>query len=170
MGGVYVLEQLAKKRLEVFQLRFARDALELLRASPHIESQATQSGLRLRADGEDALADAVGSLLDRYGTDLHLSRARVLYQHQPKLMEPIMRVLVRVPQAYAGVMERSLVARGATGIEVMVADGACDITAQAPMAGLLGYSRYVRATTGGKGKYHTVFSHYSPFDPGGSAA
>lgn len=169
MNPVYVLEQRITNRSEVFQLKFAREA-EALLAEAGLAPRASHAGLLLLADGEAALVHAADVLRARYGDCLQTERPRVLYVHEPVLMEPVMEAVVTVPYAGAAAIERNLLGRGALVLEALVEDGISRIHAELPMAKLLGYADYLRNATRGAGTCRTAFRRYAPVDPGGSAA
>lgn len=97
--------QTVASRSEVFQLRFARAAAELLAANHPAGSFPASAlscgcgadGIELSAEDEDTLAEAVTRLQAVYGNDLNIGEVRVRYRREPMLLEPVMRVEVSVP-------------------------------------------------------------------------
>ncbi|USS90759.1 elongation factor G [Fructilactobacillus carniphilus] len=79
----------------------------------------------------------------------------------PKILEPIMKVDIRVPEEYMGdVMGQVTARRG--NIEGMEArDGAEDIHAMVPLAEMFGYVTDLRSATQGRGTFTMSFDHYT---------
>lgn len=79
----------------------------------------------------------------------------------PKILEPIMKVDIRVPEEYMGdVMGQVTARRG--NIEGMEArDGAEDIHAMVPLAEMFGYVTDLRSATQGRGTFVMSFDHYT---------
>ncbi|USS88453.1 elongation factor G [Fructilactobacillus hinvesii] len=79
----------------------------------------------------------------------------------PKILEPIMKVDIRVPEEYMGdVMGQVTARRG--NIEGMEArDGAEDIHAMVPLAEMFGYVTDLRSATQGRGTFTMTFDHYT---------
>lgn len=169
MNRVFVLKQSIKNRSEVFQLKFAQEALALLDGDG-LQPEATHAGLELRAENETFLVRAVGALRERYGDGLQVERPEVLYLREPVLMEPVMAARIIVPRARAGAIERNLLGRGAIVLEKQIRNGIGRIEAEVPMVNLLGYADYLQDATAGAGTCQINFCRYVPVGPDGSAA
>lgn len=79
---------------------------------------------------------------------------------QPVLLEPIMDVTVRVPEAYMGDVNRDLSTRRGRVLGMDAEDGAQIIRAQVPQAELFTYATELRSITGGRGRFSQVLAHY----------
>ncbi len=101
------LERLARHRGSRPQLDFAREALLALHESDDARFEATERGLEMYAAHEEALAQPVAVLHDRFGdlVDIRPPRVRCLPGHP--LQQPVMalRVIVRREHALAAAHE-----------------------------------------------------------------
>jgi len=81
---------------------------------------------------------------------------------QPKILEPIMKVVVETPTEFQGSVMGSLNQR--RGIIVGTQDEGllCAIEAQVPLAEMFGYSTVLRSATQGKAQFTMEFSSYRP--------
>ncbi len=79
----------------------------------------------------------------------------------PVLMEPIMKVIIIVPNQYVGEVIGSLTARGGIVHSIESRPGADHINAMAPLSKLFGYSTSLRSSTQGRGTFSMEFSHYA---------
>ncbi len=79
----------------------------------------------------------------------------------PVLLEPIMKVVVIVPEEYMGDVIGDLNSRRGMiqGMEAIT--GAQEITAQVPLSEMFGYATDLRSRTQGRGQYSMEPSHYS---------
>ena len=79
----------------------------------------------------------------------------------PVLMEPIMKVVVVVPEEYMGDVIGDINARRGQiqGMEAVM--GAQQITAAVPLANMFGYATDLRSKTQGRGQYSMEPSHYT---------
>ena len=68
----FPVEQLARLASSPFQIGFARQAMRMLAPSDFIAFEATQDGLLMRAQNEDALAKPLTLLRDLYRDNLVL--------------------------------------------------------------------------------------------------
>ena len=76
------------------------------------------------------------------------------------LLEPIMEVTVRVPEAYMGDVNRDLSTRRGRVLGMDAEDGAQVIRAQVPQAELFTYATELRSLTGGRGRFSQTLDHY----------
>jgi elongation factor G len=81
-------------------------------------------------------------------------------QAKPALLEPIMNVEIRVPDAYMGEVNRDLNGRRGRVLGMDSVDGAQVITAQVPQAELFTYAIDLRSLTGGRGTFTATLDHY----------
>ncbi len=81
---------------------------------------------------------------------------------QPRLLEPMMRVEVVVPNEYTGAVHGDI--SGRRGLVTGIADGEAGyqiITAEVPLAMMFGYSTDIRNKTQGRATYTMEFKRYS---------
>jgi elongation factor G len=83
-----------------------------------------------------------------------------VHQAKPALLEPIMAVEIRVPEAYMGEVNRDLNGRRGRVLGLDSADGMQIITAHVPQAELFTYATELRSLTGGRGVFSATFDHY----------
>ncbi len=83
-----------------------------------------------------------------------------VHQAKPALLEPIMSVEVRVPDAYMGEVNRDLNGRRGRVLGMDVSDGMQVITAHVPQAELFSYATELRSLTGGRGTFSATLDHY----------
>jgi elongation factor G len=79
---------------------------------------------------------------------------------RPVLLEPIMSVEVRIPEAFMGEVNRDLNGRRGRVLGMDTADGMQVITAQVPQAELFSYATELRSLTGGRGTFSSTLDHY----------
>jgi elongation factor G len=79
---------------------------------------------------------------------------------QPTLLEPIMKLSVRVPNAYNGEVMGDVNGKRGKIIGMVPEDGETLIEAEVPQAELLRYATDLRSMTQGRGSYSVEFSHY----------
>ncbi len=83
-----------------------------------------------------------------------------VHQAKPALMEPIMHVVIRVPEAYMGEVNRDLNGRRGRVLG-MDSDGSIQlISAHVPEAELFTYATELRSLTHGRGTYSATHDHY----------
>ena len=173
MHSEFPVERLAQMASNPFQIGFARQVMRMLAPSELIAYEATQEGLVMRAQNEDALAKPVALLRDLYHDDLVLLPPRVRYMslgNRP--YEPIMLVRVRTAPRHHDAVIEDLAAREATLLEEHARPSVCVLRAEAPLRQLLGYGEALSALTNGTGLYWAWLDRYVPMDdpPGGRAA
>jgi elongation factor G len=81
-------------------------------------------------------------------------------QAKPALLEPIMSVEIRVPEAYMGEVNRDLNGRRGRVLGIDVSDGLQVITAHIPQAEVFSYATELRSLTGGRGTFAATLDHY----------
>jgi elongation factor G len=79
---------------------------------------------------------------------------------KPALMEPIMNVEIRIPEAFMGDVNRDLNGRRGRVLGMDTKDGMQIITAQVPQAELFTYATELRSLTGGRGTFTATLDHY----------
>jgi elongation factor G len=83
-----------------------------------------------------------------------------IHEAQPVLLEPIMEVTVRVPEAYMGDVNRDLSTRRGRVLGMDADSGAQIIRAHVPQSELFTYATELRSITGGRGTFSQVLDHY----------
>ena len=86
-------------------------------------------------------------------------------QAKPALLEPIMNVTIRVPEASLGEVNRDLNGRRGRVLGMDSADGFQVITALVPQAELFTYATELRSLTGGRGTFSAALDHYEDVPP-----
>jgi len=79
---------------------------------------------------------------------------------KPALMEPIMTVEIRIPEAYMGDVNRDLNGRRGRVLGMDTKDGMQVITASVPQAELFTYASELRSLTGGRGTFTATLDRY----------
>jgi elongation factor G len=79
---------------------------------------------------------------------------------KPALMEPIMMVEIRIPEAYMGDVNRDLNGRRGRVLGMDTNNGYQVITAQVPQAELFTYATELRSLTAGRGTFSAKLDHY----------
>ena len=83
-----------------------------------------------------------------------------VHQAKPALLEPIMLVEIRVPDAYMGEVNRDLNGRRGRVLGMDSADGVQVITAHVPQAELFSYATELRSLAQGRGSFSSQLDHY----------
>jgi elongation factor G len=83
-----------------------------------------------------------------------------VHQAKPALLEPIMVVEIRIPDAYMGEVNRDLNGRRGRVLGMDLADGMQIINAHVPQSELFSYATELRSLTGGRGTFSAVLDHY----------
>ena len=81
-------------------------------------------------------------------------------QAKPALLEPIMTVEIRAPEAFMGEVNRDLNGRRGRVLGMDAADGMQVITAHVPQAEIFSYATELRSLTGGRGTFSATLDHY----------
>ncbi|HHN73726.1 MAG TPA: elongation factor G, partial [Acidobacteria bacterium] len=80
----------------------------------------------------------------------------------PRILEPLMRVVVEGPGEFQGTIYRSLMQRRGTIIGSTEDQGFARIEADVPLSEMFGYSTDLRSATQGKAEYTMEFARYAP--------
>ena len=84
---------------------------------------------------------------------------------KPKILEPIMRVVVESPTDFSGAVLGTLMQRRAMIIGSQEDSGMARIEAEVPLAEMFGYSTTLRSSTQGKAEFTMEFSRYLTVPP-----
>jgi elongation factor G len=83
-----------------------------------------------------------------------------VHQAKPALLEPIMAVEIRIPEAYMGEVNRDLNGRRGRVLGMDTVDGLQVITAHVPQAELFSYATELRSLAQGRGSFTATLDHY----------
>jgi elongation factor G len=83
-----------------------------------------------------------------------------ILQAKPVLLEPIMTVEIRVPEAFMGEVNRDLNGRRGRVLGMDVQDGFQVITAHVPQSELFSYATELKSLTGGRGTFTSTLDRY----------
>ncbi len=81
-------------------------------------------------------------------------------QAKPVLLEPIMSVEIRVPEAFMGEVNRDLNGRRGRVLGMDIRDGLQVISANVPQSELFSYATELRSLTGGRGTFSATLDRY----------
>ncbi len=84
---------------------------------------------------------------------------------KPTLLEPIMRVYIRVPDDYTGEIIGDINGKRGRIIGMIPEEGLTTVEADMPQSEMLRYNGDLRSLTGGRASYKMDFSHYEPVPP-----
>jgi len=85
---------------------------------------------------------------------------------KPKILEPIMRVVVEGPAEHSGSVLATLMQRRAMILGSQEDSGLARIEAEVPLAEMFGYATTLRSATQGKAEFTMEFSRYLPVPAG----
>ena len=79
---------------------------------------------------------------------------------RPVILEPIVNIRVRTPEAFTGDIVSDLNGKRAKVLGISPEDGATVVDAQAPMSEMLRYATDLRSLTQGRATFALAFDHY----------
>jgi hypothetical protein len=156
------LERLCSCRSERSQLTFAREAREALPVRADLAYEVTTQGLVLYAETESALDRPIEVLEDLYRDLIQLAPVTIRYLDGDKREEPHMGVRVLCAAQDFEVIRNDLLSRGAHLLDVELQPPIGVLRATAPLAGLLGYSKWLAQLSRASAREVIWFSHYVP--------
>ena len=143
--------------------RQIRDRLmrELLKdVALKVEDSATNDSFRVMGRGEMHLSILIETMR-REGYELQVSPPHVLtHEEDGKVMEPMERVVIDVPEVYQGNVMTALGARKAILMNMQMMNGRSRIEFRMPSRGLFGYRSQFLTDTHGEGIMNTIFDGY----------
>jgi elongation factor G len=83
-----------------------------------------------------------------------------VHQASPALLEPIMEVRIKIPEAYMGEVNRDLNGRRGRVLGMDTDGGLQVISAHVPQAELFSYATELRSLTHGRGTFSSTLAHY----------
>lgn len=175
MRSEFPLEQLVKHDSHRFQMGFARqvirDVTQTRRFRDRVLFEASNDGLVMLAQNEEALTEPLDLLRELYEQSLVVLQPRVRYLSLGnERFEPIMVVRVRVAPRDMQAVRADLLAREGTILDEDRNRGTCVLRAEAPLRNLLGYGRELNTLTGGTGEYCSWLDRYARMPTGPNAA
>ena len=143
--------------------RQIRDRLqkELLKdVALKVEDSATTDSFRVMGRGEMHLSILIETMR-REGYELQVSPPHVLtHEENGKVMEPMERVVVDVPETYQGNVMTALGARKAILMNMQMMNNRSRLEFRMPSRGLFGYRSQFLTDTHGEGIMNTIFDGY----------
>ena len=169
----YPLERICRHLYQPFQLKFARQAEQLLTEQADLGVVCSHEGLTLRGETEEILSGAVETLRAFYGSQLHVGPATIRYHHATTLEEPWMGLRIRCAPRHFDAIQADLRRRRASIIGSQRHSRIGVIHANAPLSQLIGYASDLAKLTGAEAQQLMWLSHYAPVQdtsPDGDAA
>ena len=143
--------------------RQIRDRLmrELLKdVALKVEDSATNDSFRVMGRGEMHLSILIETMR-REGYELQVSPPHVLtHEENGKVMEPMERVVIDVPETYQGNVMTALGARKAILMNMQMMNNRSRLEFRMPSRGLFGYRSQFLTDTHGEGIMNTIFDGY----------
>jgi len=169
----YPLELVCRHLYQPFQLKFARQAEQLLTEHAELGVVCSHEGLTIRGETEEILNGAVEALRAFYGSQLHVGRATIRYHYATTLEEPWMGLRIRCAPRHIDAIKADLTMRHASIIGSERHSRIGVIHASAPLSRLIGYASDLAKLTCAEAQQLMCLSHYAPVEdssPDGDAA
>jgi len=158
----FPLERLCRHRCAPFQLTFALIAQRVLQGRDEVLAVASEAGLAIRGETEDAIDAAMALLAELFGASVRVGSPRVRFHHGVTLEQPWMDLRVRCMPADVAAVSADLIDRDAAIIACGVEAARLLLHARAPLARLLGYRQALQQVTTGGAQHVMSLSHYAP--------
>jgi hypothetical protein len=169
----YPLERVCRHLYQPFQLKFARQAQQLLTQQGDLGIVCSHEGLTIRGETEEILHGAVEILRAFYGSQLHVGSATVRYHNATTLEEPWMGLRIKCAPRHFDAIKADLMMRHASIIGSDRHSRIGVIHARAPLSQLIGYASDLAKLTCAEAQQLMWLSHYAPVEdmsPDGDAA
>jgi translation elongation factor EF-G len=145
---------------------FASAAATVLSGNERVEVEATETGLVLRGVWEWDVECAIEELTEALGVPIETRQPEILYRKETRLLEPVMKIRLTVPEDCIGDVIGDLSRRRGEIQDVRGGDdGYCRIDGIAPLANLFGYHNAVQQLAKGTAKLDIDFLGYQPVPP-----
>jgi len=170
---MYPIERQCSHLTETFQLRFARNALQMLPLSEETSFEPGPNGLRLLGETEMALDRPVQRLAEIYGDSIRIGPPTVRYRQGARTEEPYMGLRVQCIPGHYEAVRQDLRVLNAVLLDAEVNHCFAIVRARASLASLLGYQSRLAQLTGGSAQLVMWLSHYEMIEdppPDGRAA
>jgi hypothetical protein len=169
----YPLERTCRHLYQPFQLKFARQAAQLLIEQGELGVVCSHEGLVIRGETEEVLRGALQILRAFYGSQLHVGPATICYHNATTLEEPWMGLRIKCVPRHFDAIKADLLMRQASihGSDRHLRIGV--IHASAPLSQLIGYASDLAKLTCAEAQQIMWLSHYAPVEdmsPDGDAA
>jgi len=146
--------------------RFVTDAGAVFKDKDRIEIEPSATGVVLRTIWDFEMECAVAELREALGFEIEHGPPEILYRKESRLLEPIMRVRVMVPEDSIGEVIGDLNRRRAKVQELKGGgDCYCRIECLVPLANIFGYFYIMQQLAGGQGKVEVDFHGYDHVPP-----
>ena len=167
-----------KKTLEVdisatgiLPSKLAEVAARVLNACERVEVEFINGLVTLRAVWEADADLAIHQIQEHLKTDITATSTRVVYIHEPNLLEPVMKLKIKVLEDYIGdVIAEINRRRGMLEVLEDVEEGLKLIECKVPLVELFGYMSVLRELSKSSGEIEVHFDSYQPAphnpDPG----
>jgi hypothetical protein len=162
METVRPLETTVAPKVPALFPNFARDLLPAFAEIERLSAEATGEGLLISGIWDPDLEVAVSLIRAKFAGDVIWTKPSIRYIWEPRILEPILRVEVRTPSDSLGNVIGDLMShRGTLLGQAETAEGFV-VSADVPLAELLGYPRSLQSLTRGKGEAAANFVRYDP--------
>ena len=163
MEAARPLETRVSPRVPAACPNFAQNLLPIFVGMERLGAEETAEGLLISGIWEPDLDLAASLVRDKFGDDVIWTKPSVRYILEPKLLlEPILRVEVRAPSDSLGNVIGDLSSRRGTLLSHAETAGGFVLSADVPLAELLGYCTSLHALSQGRGEAAANFMSYQP--------
>jgi predicted membrane GTPase involved in stress response len=160
MEAVRPLQTTVAPRAPAFFPNFAMNILPAFAGMERLTAEETAGGLLISGIWDPDLEVAASLIRDNFGGEVVWTKPTIRYIWEPRILEPILRVEVRAPSDSLGNVIGDLCSRRGMLLRQTETPEGFVISADVPLAELLGYHRSLHALTGGKGEAAATFIRY----------